>query len=460
MEQLLSALRGGANEVGEAIVDSQALRILDQEIRDADVELRKSREALASIMARHRLAQERVEKGAAQVAEYEQYAIKALEAGNEELAREVAEKIATLENQLEGERAQVAEFAASVAQLRKSVSQAEGNIRQLKQQVDTVKATESVQKAQMAVAQRYGNSKSKLQTAVDSLERIKQRQAERAATMDAAAELASAAAPDDALDAKLRAPGIKASGNSVDGVLARLKERARPDRPAARRRRPGPFFRDRATMEGFLQTALSFPTVLFSFLLILAIIYWGIVALGMVEIDVLDLDAESVVDGAGQAEGLAALLAKLKLNGVPVTLVLTLLSFFAWFLCYFVQLWLLSALPLGWLRYPLGAVVAVGALFLAAPLAATLCRPLRPLFRKLESTSSKSVLGQVAVVRSGRVTLQHGEALLEDGGAGLILKVRAEENKGFKRGDRVVLLEYLEAEHAYRVVTEEEFRGI
>ncbi len=155
-------------------------------------------------------------------------------------------------------------------------------------------------------------------------------------------------------------------------------------------------------MEGFLQTALSFPTVLFSFLLILAIIYWGIVALGMVEIDVLDLDAESVVDGAGQAEGLAALLAKLKLNGVPVTLVLTLLSFFAWFLCYFVQLWLLSALPLGWLRYPLGAVVAVGALFLAAPLAATLCRPLRPLFRKLESTSSKSVLGQVAVVRSGR----------------------------------------------------------
>ncbi len=162
--KLLSALRGGANEVGEAIVDSQALRILDQEIRDADVELRKSREALASIMARHRLAQ---------------------------------------------------------------VSQAEGNIRQLKQQVDTVKATESVQKAQMAVAQRYGNSKSKLQTAVDSLERIKQRQAERAATMDAAAELASAAAPDDALDAKLRAAGIKASGNSVDGVLARLKEKGK-----------------------------------------------------------------------------------------------------------------------------------------------------------------------------------------------------------------------------------------
>lgn len=224
--KLLSALRGGANEVGEAIVDSQALRILDQEIRDADVELRKSREALASIMARHRLAQERVEKGAAQVAEYEQYAIKALEAGNEELAREVAEKIATLENQLEGERAQVAEFAASVAQLRKSVSQAEGNIRQLKQQVDTVKATERAEGADG----RCPALRQLEEQAADRgglLERIKQRQAERAATMDAAAELASAAAPDDALDAKLRAAGIKASGNSVDGVLARLKEKGK-----------------------------------------------------------------------------------------------------------------------------------------------------------------------------------------------------------------------------------------
>ena len=35
-----------------------------------------------------------------------------------------------------------------MAQLRKAVTQAEGNIKRLKQQVDTVKATESVQKAQ------------------------------------------------------------------------------------------------------------------------------------------------------------------------------------------------------------------------------------------------------------------------------------------------------------------------
>nr|WP_256833603.1 PspA/IM30 family protein [Pseudomonas oleovorans] len=225
--KLLTALRGGANEMGEAVVDSQALRILDQEIRDADLELRKSKEALAEIMAKHKLASDKVSKSAASIAEYEQYALKALEAGNETLAKEVAEKIANLEIEQASEREQAEGFAASVAQLRKAVTQAEGNIKRLKQQVDTVKATESVQKAQMAVAQRYGGSQAKLQTAVESLERIKQKQAERAAKMEASAELAATSAPDDSLEAKLRAAGIKAENASADSVLARLKDKSK-----------------------------------------------------------------------------------------------------------------------------------------------------------------------------------------------------------------------------------------
>lgn len=213
-------------------------------------------------------------------------------------------------------------------------------------------------------------------------------------------------------------------------------------------------------MEIFLQTASSFPTVLFTFLLCVAVIYWLVVALGLVEADILDFEFDSLAETAGQTEGLAGLLYKFKLNGVPVTLVLTLLFFISWFMTYFVELWLLRFLPLGVLRYPLGLIVAVAAMIFAVPLCAAICRPLRPLFIKVEATSSKSVLGQVALVRSGKVTTSQGEAVLEDGGAGLILRVRADETKGFKRGDRVVLLEYLAAEHAYRVISEEEFRGI
>ena len=225
--KLLTALRGGVNEAGEAVVDSQALRILDQEIRDADSELRKAKEALAEIMAKQKLAAERVNKAAKAISEYEQYALKALEAGDEPLAKEVAAKIANLEAEQIAEREQADNYTVSVAQLRKAVSQAEAHIKRLKQQVDTVKATESVQKAQMAVAQRYGGSQAKLHTAVESLERIKQQQAERAAKMEATAELAQAPHVDESLDAKLRAAGIVADDASADSVLARLKDKAK-----------------------------------------------------------------------------------------------------------------------------------------------------------------------------------------------------------------------------------------
>ncbi|PAU89705.1 phage shock protein A [Pseudomonas sp. WN033] len=224
--KLLTAVRGGVHEAGEAVVDSQALRILDQEIRDADQELHRSREALAGIMAKQKLAAEQVAKLQAKVAEYEQYALKALDAGNEALAREVAEKIANLEVSLNSEREQADAFTASVAQLRKAVSQAESNIKRLKQQADTIKATESVHKAQLAVSQRYGGSQAKMHTALESLERIKRKQAEHGARMEAAAELAAEADVDQALDQKLREAGIVAESGSADSVLARLKGKA------------------------------------------------------------------------------------------------------------------------------------------------------------------------------------------------------------------------------------------
>lgn len=214
-------------------------------------------------------------------------------------------------------------------------------------------------------------------------------------------------------------------------------------------------------MDLFLQTSFSFPVVLLSFLLCIAILYWIVAALGILEVDLLDIEADTAFEShSPQSEGLAGLLLKLGLNGVPVTLVLTLFFFFAWVFCYFVELFVMRFLPLGLLRYPLGLLVAFASLLIVVPLVALVIRPLRPLFLKFKASGSQSLLGQCAVVRSSKVTSVFGEATLDDGGAGLILRVRADEAQGFKRGDRVVLLEYLESEHAYRVIGEEEFNRL
>ena len=69
--KVATAVRGGVNEAGEAIVDSQALRILDQEIRDADNGLSKSKDALAGIIAKRKLADKKVESIKSSLAEFE-----------------------------------------------------------------------------------------------------------------------------------------------------------------------------------------------------------------------------------------------------------------------------------------------------------------------------------------------------------------------------------------------------
>ena len=97
-------------------------------------------------------------------------------------------------------------------------------------------------------------------------------------------------------------------------------------------------------MELFFQTSLTFPVVLFSFMLCVAMLYWLTVALGAVDVDVLDAGGDGGMDDPSNAEGLGGLLMKLGLHDVPVTLVLTVLVFFAWLASYFAQL-----LLLGWL---------------------------------------------------------------------------------------------------------------
>lgn len=224
LKKLITALRGGINEMGESLVDSQALRILDQEIRDADNDLREAKESLANIMAQQKVADKHVDKTKAKIAEYENYAIKALDNKDEALALEVAEKIALLENELANHQKQADNFAQSVANLRQTISQTEINIRNLKQQVDIVKATESVQKAQSVVSQRYGGSTAKLQTALDSLDRIKQRQEKTAATIEAKNELAMSESHDP-LEKKLKAAGISSDSQNAATILAKLKEK-------------------------------------------------------------------------------------------------------------------------------------------------------------------------------------------------------------------------------------------
>jgi len=224
LAKMMTALRGGAHEAGEAIIDTQALRILDQEVRDAADELSKSKEGLASIIARQKLSEEKCAKIKQDITQYEDYVVQALGKKDQDLAQELAQKVADLENQLVTETEAGKGYQDSANKLRSAIKLAESNLKRVKQQVDTVKATENVQRAQAAVAERYSGSDSKIRTAMDSLERIQEKQQLKAAQMNAADDLAQESS-ETSLQQKLEDAGIAAKGKSADDVLARLAKR-------------------------------------------------------------------------------------------------------------------------------------------------------------------------------------------------------------------------------------------
>lgn len=220
-KRLVTAVKGGVNEAAEAVADSQALRILDQEIREAKEELKRSDHALTQIMAKRKLAEQKVASLQSSISEYESHALAANSKGDQQLALDCAQKVVELREQMQAEQQYVDQFSQSEATLKQNISQAKNNLRRMEQQVDMVKATESVQKAQTAVSSRHLGANSKMKTAAESLSRIQSRQQERQAQLEAASELAVDESG-DALEQRLRQAGITSAQSSANDELARI----------------------------------------------------------------------------------------------------------------------------------------------------------------------------------------------------------------------------------------------
>jgi phage shock protein A len=211
LKKLWTALRGATNESLEAVADSQSIRILDQELRDAKKELQACDENLTKIMAKRKLTEAKTKSLTSEVETYTNHAIAASEKGDEALAIECAERVSELETNLEVEQSILTGFTTSEKTLKANIAKAKTNVRRMEQQIDQVKATESVQKAQVAVSSRHMGANTKVKTALDSLERIKQKQQERSAELEAAEELANEESG-SSLDAKLKQAGIQPGG--------------------------------------------------------------------------------------------------------------------------------------------------------------------------------------------------------------------------------------------------------
>ena len=139
--------------------------------------------------------------------------------------------MAEIETELTTEQDLANQYRESELRAKSAIHSADSNLRRLKQQVDTVKVTDSVQKAQATIAQRHSGAQSSMNTALGSLEKIKARQAEQSARFDAAQELEQG--PTGDLKARLQSAGIQPGGASGASVLARLRSQNTPALPSS-----------------------------------------------------------------------------------------------------------------------------------------------------------------------------------------------------------------------------------
>lgn len=221
-KKLITAIRGGSREIGEAILDSQGIRIYEQEIEDAKAAIKQAESDLTGVMAKEMQAGREIGRLENEIADYERKALELLDKGEESLAGEVAGKIAELEAELAVQQQAKTHFAEHVVKVKEMIKQTHAKIREHEREIAMVKTTENVQKATASISQHMDGGSSKMVAAKESLERIKQRQQDHSDRMSAAqslhAELSGAS-----LEEKLKAAGVGDDEDRRAQVLARLK---------------------------------------------------------------------------------------------------------------------------------------------------------------------------------------------------------------------------------------------
>lgn len=240
-------------------------------------------------------------------------------------------------------------------------------------------------------------------------------------------------------------------------------------------------------MDVFFQVIFSYPVSVFSVLFILVLIYWLICALGFIdigstdpgiEVDVsgpdvdaagpdleADLDAGGDVDpgASGSSVGLlSGILLKFGLYGIPLTIILSFVIIIGWFLSSIVAQFWLRHMEEGLIRYLAGTGVLLLCLIASAWLTGRFISPLRRfLDKRKEDTSSKSLCGRAATVRSGVVGESGGQVECMKDGYTYILQAQAlPGDKELKKGDTVYILEYHASANTYTVVSEHKFKGL
>lgn len=193
-------------------------KMIDQCLRNLNSDLGKVKAETASIMAEEQRSKRELDECTSEINKMQSFAVKALEAGNEDDARKFLEKKSSLANKQAGLQESYNIASANATQMREMHDKLVNDINELESRKDMIKGKMSVAKTQERI-NKIGSSVSSANNSISAFDRMEEKANKMLDSANAMAEL-NRGPKDDITDltAKYASPSAE-----VDDELAALK---------------------------------------------------------------------------------------------------------------------------------------------------------------------------------------------------------------------------------------------
>lgn len=223
LKTFTTLLRGAVADAEEAVFDANAIRMLEQQLRDAAASLEVSRRELACAIA-HEASEERAVAALQQrMSELEESARKALAAAREDMAQEAAVVIAAIEDETAERRAALERFSSEVRRLKLVAEDGRKRLADLRRGLELERAQDALRRAGANGRRALAAGSGALREAEATLARIREQSLKDQDVAAALDEMERRASGQDLAD-RLSSAGFgpKVKTNPSD-VLARLR---------------------------------------------------------------------------------------------------------------------------------------------------------------------------------------------------------------------------------------------
>lgn len=210
-------------------------------------------------------------------------------------------------------------------------------------------------------------------------------------------------------------------------------------------------------MGSFFDAAFAYPTVIFTALLAVVLFYWVMALIGLVDFEAsgLDLEVELQPDGdAGEISTLATYVVAMGLNGVPFSIVVSLIVLVSWTISCLAGMWVLPLVPTLPLLLVAGTAVLLASIALSIIATAQVVRPMRRLFVTHAAITNASLVGQPCKVLTGKVDEKVGRAEVLQRGAGINIRVWARSPNTLTKGSSARITDYDAGSGRYLIESE------